>query len=311
MRREQVSKISILVETVFYSLPSFSQGIWTSITWDVLSHGYYPHWRRNLLKAGEISFIPGNLENPLFFACVTNSSLPPPSPFFKPIQSKPWSGQFSRIPTIFHGTSHGRTSPPAQPLQRDGTRARRVDDVGVWQGTTQPCQGEVVAESRGSRGFRDPGIQESRLPRALGSCYVLGCTRRMDSSCGSSDWTSLWMLEQHKNWWNWISRGILEVLYRPVLKETSLLRVLKLQSPFINPRQKSSFLSPGDPKLKSGINQTKVSRYILTFYVSMMRGLLKLCGETALSSHISTFFTFSFECWLNFPAQAWKISHVL
>lgn len=74
---------------------------------------------------------------------------------------------------------------------------------------------------------------------------------------------------------------------------------------------KTLLLSPDYPNLKPGINQTKVSHYILTFYVSVMRGLLKLCGETALSSRISTFFTFPNECWLNFPAQSWKISNAL
>lgn len=43
------------------------------------------------------------------------------------------------------------------------------------------------------------------------------------------------------------------------LRETSALRVPKQQSPFINLRWKSSFLSPDDPKSNSAINQTKVS----------------------------------------------------
>lgn len=90
------------------------------------------------------------------------------------------------------------------------------------------------------------------------------------------------------------------------LRETIVLRVPKQQSPFINLRWKSSFLSPDDPKLESGINQTKVSHYILTLHGSVVRGREDgwRCGETALSSQISTFPTFPNECWLNFPAQS-------
>lgn len=140
-----------------------------------------------------------------------------------------------------------------------------------------PARGKLLLDPGNPGNPGDPGN-----PCSPGLQEVAVCTRRrMDSSCRSSGWTSFF--PQHKIWWNWIFLVILEVLYGHGLKETSLLRVPTQQSPFINLGWKSSFLSPDDPKLNSGINQTKVSHYILTFYVSVMRGLLKLCGETQLT----------------------------